>query len=220
MPCPCLLFCAHRVLRVRRLTANTLKKDAANLSIVPHRLIERTRTSTVIDACFLFWHYDITPRPISWDLASPHPVFISDTETLGTELQKTTRLVLMAEHSILTGYCNHAWGIGCVDCHRRLRIFTSHTAPSLLPASAANKQGTGTGVSKCCAIKGLVSELACSRFEQLLRLRLTTRDAPFLRTCNSLLSAPLSSKSRLRTPRKLDELLNTPGQNGTGQAQA
>ncbi|KAL6701331.1 hypothetical protein J3F84DRAFT_4463 [Trichoderma pleuroticola] len=95
-------------------------------------------------------------------------------------------------------------------CHRRLRIFTSHVTdlrptrilaqvrvlyqyrrpPSLLPASAANKQGTGTGVSKCCAIKGLVSELACSRFEQLLRLRLTTRDAPFLRTCNSLLSAP------------------------------
>lgn len=247
MPCPCLLFCAHRVLRVRRPTANTLKKDAANLSIVPHRLIERTRTSTVIDACFLFWHYDITPRPICWDLASPHPVFISDTETMGTELQKTARLVLMAEHPILlridgkqairhpwpqaspsdgsasTGYCNHAWGIGCVDCHRRLRIFTSHVTdlrptrilaqvrvlyqyrrpPSLLPASAANKQGTGTGVSKCCAIKGLVSELACSRFEQLFRLRLTTRDAPFLRTCNSLLSAPLSSKSRLRTPRKL-----------------
>lgn len=95
----------------------------------------------------------------------------------------------------------HKYGVRVLYQYRR--------PPSLLPASAANKQGTGTGVSKCCAIKGLVSELACSRFEQLLRLRLTTRDAPFLRTCNSLLSAPLSSKSRLRTPRKLDELLNT-----------
>lgn len=116
---------------------------------------------------------------------------------------------------------NHGCSVGRVDCHRRLRIFMSNatslrptrilaqvrvqvqTAPSLLPASAANKQGTGTGVSKYCAIKELVSELACSRFEQLLRLRLTTRDAPFLRTCNPLLNCPLPGKSRLRTLRKL-----------------
>lgn len=57
-------------------------------------------------------------------------------------------------------------------------IGTSMAPPSLLPASAANEQGTGTGVSNCCAIK----ELACSRFEQLPRMRLTTRDAPFLRS--------------------------------------
>lgn len=40
--------------------------------------------------------------------------------------------------------------------------------------------------------KELVSELACSRFEQLRRLRLTTRHAPFLRACNPLLSVPLA----------------------------
>lgn len=34
-------------------------------------------------------------------------------------------------------------------------IGTSMAPPSLLPASAANKQGTGTGVSNYCAIKGL-----------------------------------------------------------------
>ncbi|KAL6877058.1 hypothetical protein J3F83DRAFT_435785 [Trichoderma novae-zelandiae] len=35
--------------------------------------------------------------------------------------------------------------------------------------------------------------LACSRFEQLLRLRLTTRHAPCLRACNPLLSVPLAN---------------------------
>lgn len=57
-------------------------------------------------------------------------------------------------------------------------VQASMAPPSLLPASAANEQGTGTGVSNYCAIK----ELACSRFEQLPRMRLTTRDAPFLRS--------------------------------------
>jgi hypothetical protein len=101
---------------------------------------------------------------------------------------------LLAPPYRLTAYCNHADGIGCDDCSRFLRLFlratlpaashphigtsTSMAPPSLLPASAANEQGTGTGVSNCCAIK----ELACSRFEQLPRMRLTTRDAPFLRS--------------------------------------
>ncbi|KAL6801132.1 hypothetical protein GGI42DRAFT_38732 [Trichoderma sp. SZMC 28013] len=108
MPCPCLLLCAHRVLRVLFDDCQHPREGCSKLehctSTYYHMLIERTRTSTVIDACFLFWHYDITPRPICWDLASPHPVFISDTETLSTstELQKATRLVSMAEHSILS----------------------------------------------------------------------------------------------------------------------
>lgn len=59
-----------------------------------------------------------------------------------------------------------------------VQVPTCMAPPSLLPASAANEQGTGTGVSNYCAIK----ELACSRFEQLPRMRLTTRDAPFLRS--------------------------------------
>ncbi|UKZ90280.1 uncharacterized protein TrAFT101_005305 [Trichoderma asperellum] len=96
----------------------------------------------------------------------------------------------------LTAYGNHADGIRCDDCSRLLRVFlratlpaashphigTSMAPPSLLPASAANKQGTGTGVSNYCAIKGLFCQLACSRFEQLPRMRLTTRNAPFLRS--------------------------------------
>ncbi|KAH8127991.1 hypothetical protein LI328DRAFT_129380 [Trichoderma asperelloides] len=121
----------------------------------------------------------------------------------------------------LTAYGNHADGIRCDDCSRLLRVFftsyvTSCVPPAILvqawrplrfcPHLRLISRELGRAYQITVQSKGSSCQLACSRFEQLPRMRLTTRDAPFLRSLSPDL--PLAIEISITDDTELMDTLN------------